>query len=108
MSTSSRRRNGAELFRPYLTSIWSPYKQAGNRLTLNSLVFSLKYRGTAVACVVGQNVERYSDQFDNCVRMYVFEEIVNGRKLSHIINEEHENVKYLPGYKLPDTVVCNI
>ncbi len=32
---------------------------------------------------------------------------VDGRKLSDIINEEHENVKYLPGIKLPDNVVAN-
>ena len=29
--------------------------------------------------------------------MWVFEEVVNGRKLSDIINETNENVKYLPG-----------
>lgn len=37
--------------------------------------------------------------------MYVYEEIVNGRKLTDIINETHENVKYLPGHKLPPNVV---
>jgi glycerol-3-phosphate dehydrogenase len=37
--------------------------------------------------------------------MYVFEEMVNGRKLTEIINQEHENVKYLPGHKLPHNVV---
>ncbi|KAL7016173.1 hypothetical protein ACKWTF_009952 [Chironomus riparius] len=38
------------------------------------------------------------------VYMYVYEEIINGKKLTEIINETHENVKYLPGYKLPDNV----
>lgn len=37
--------------------------------------------------------------------MYVYEEIVDGRKLSEIINEQHENVKYLPGHKLPENIV---
>lgn len=37
--------------------------------------------------------------------MWVFEEIINGRKLTDIINNDHENVKYLPGYKLPENVV---
>lgn len=37
--------------------------------------------------------------------MYVYEEIVNGKKLTEIINETHENVKYLPGHKLPPNVV---
>lgn len=39
--------------------------------------------------------------------MWVFEEMVNGRKLTEIINTEHENVKYLPGHKLPNNVVSN-
>ena len=38
--------------------------------------------------------------------MYVYEEMVDGRKLSEIINTEHENPKYMPGVKLPDNVVC--
>ncbi|XP_060714366.1 glycerol-3-phosphate dehydrogenase 1b isoform X2 [Tachysurus vachellii] len=38
--------------------------------------------------------------------MWVFEEMVNGRKLTEIINTEHENVKYLPGHKLPPNVVA--
>ena len=42
------------------------------------------------------------------VLMWVFEEIVDGRKLSEIINEKHENVKYLPGVKLPENVVSII
>lgn len=37
--------------------------------------------------------------------MYVYEEIINGKKLTEIINETHENVKYLPGHKLPHNVV---
>jgi glycerol-3-phosphate dehydrogenase (NAD+) len=40
------------------------------------------------------------------VNMYVYEEMVDGKKLSDIINEEHENVKYLPGHKLPTSVVA--
>lgn len=39
--------------------------------------------------------------------MYVYEEIINGKKLTEIINETHENVKYLPGHKLPPNVVSN-
>ncbi|MEE6466143.1 hypothetical protein FKM82_006853 [Ascaphus truei] len=38
--------------------------------------------------------------------MWVFEENINGRKLTEIINTEHENVKYLPGYKMPENVVA--
>jgi glycerol-3-phosphate dehydrogenase (NAD+) len=38
--------------------------------------------------------------------MWVFEEIVEGRKLTEIINTEHENVKYLKGIKIPHNVVA--
>lgn len=37
--------------------------------------------------------------------MWVFEEDIGGRKLTEIINSQHENVKYLPGHKLPPNVV---
>ena len=33
------------------------------------------------------------------LQMWVFEEKVGDRKLTDIINTEHENVKYLPGAK---------
>ena len=38
--------------------------------------------------------------------MWVYEEMIEGRKLTEIINEDHENVKYLPGVKLPENVVA--
>ena len=37
--------------------------------------------------------------------MWVYEEMIEGKKLTDIINSEHENVKYLPGIKLPNNVV---
>merc|ERR1711994_607284 len=38
--------------------------------------------------------------------MWVFEEMVEGQKLTEIINTKHVNVKYLPGITLPDNVVA--
>ncbi|XP_056647997.1 glycerol-3-phosphate dehydrogenase [NAD(+)], cytoplasmic isoform X2 [Diorhabda carinulata] len=61
--------------------------------------------GSAIAKIVGYNAQRL-DHLDNEVTMYVYEEIVNGKKLTEIINETHENVKYLPGHKLPPNVVA--
>lgn len=61
--------------------------------------------GSAIAKIVGNNVQRL-DAFENEVRMFVFEEDVAGRKLTEIINTDHENVKYLPGHKLPENVVA--
>eukprot|EP00457_Paulinella_chromatophora_P008445 gb/GEZN01008478.1/.p1 GENE.gb/GEZN01008478.1/~~gb/GEZN01008478.1/.p1 ORF type:complete len:397 (+),score=75.20 gb/GEZN01008478.1/:158-1192(+) len=51
-----------------------------------------------------------SHLFQTDVNMYVYEETVNGKKLSEIINTQHENVKYLPGVKLPPNLkaVTNI
>jgi glycerol-3-phosphate dehydrogenase (NAD+) len=38
--------------------------------------------------------------------MYVYEEIIDGRKLTDIINHDHENTKYLPGHKLPKNIIA--
>lgn len=34
------------------------------------------------------------------------ENLDNGRKLTDVINEDHENTKYLPGQTIPDNVVA--
>ncbi|KAH0519536.1 Glycerol-3-phosphate dehydrogenase 1-like protein [Microtus ochrogaster] len=62
-------------------------------------------RGSAVAKIIGNNVKNLQ-KFASTVKMWVFEETVNGRKLTDIINNDHENVKYLPGHKLPENVVA--
>lgn len=53
---------------------------------------------------MGANAAKY-DRFVTTVNMWVFEEMVDGRKLTEIINTDHENVKYLPGHRLPPNVV---
>jgi len=62
--------------------------------------------GSAIARLVGYNAARLPDTFQREVTMWVFEEEVNGRKLTEIINTDHENVKYLPGRSLPTNVVA--
>ncbi|KAG2468114.1 GPDA dehydrogenase, partial [Polypterus senegalus] len=62
-------------------------------------------RGSAIAKIIGANAAKL-DKFDGTVKMWVFEETVNNRKLTEIINTDHENVKYLPGHKLPPNVVA--
>ncbi len=48
-----------------------------------------------------------SNEYDQEILMWCKEEILDdGRKLTDIINEEHENVKYLPGLKIPDNVIA--
>jgi len=64
------------------------------------------FRGSVVAKVVGYNVLARTEKYVREVPMYVYEEVIDGRKLTEIINTQHENVKYLPGCTLPDNVVC--
>lgn len=62
--------------------------------------------GSAIAKIVGNNALAMTDKFETEVRMWVFEEMVNDRKLTEIINQDHENPKYLPGIKLPANVLA--
>ncbi|XP_063713135.1 glycerol-3-phosphate dehydrogenase [NAD(+)], cytoplasmic-like [Symsagittifera roscoffensis] len=66
--------------------------------------------GTTIARMVGTNCAEKSSLFEKKVNMWVFEEKiqVDGKeyKLTEYINQHHENVKYLPGTKLPDNVVA--
>ncbi|XGW16086.1 hypothetical protein V3C99_001494 [Haemonchus contortus] len=62
--------------------------------------------GSAIARIVGNTTKNFPNDFDPTVRMWVFDEIVGGEKLSDIINTRHENVKYLPGKSIPDNVVA--
>lgn len=61
-------------------------------------------RGSTIAKIIGHNVKA-SNRFDPMVNMWVYEEMMDGKKLTEIINTQHENVKYLPGHKLPRNVV---
>mmetsp|Transcript_9339 Transcript_9339/g.22943 ORF Transcript_9339/g.22943 Transcript_9339/m.22943 type:complete len:479 (-) Transcript_9339:1251-2687(-) len=68
--------------------------------------------GSAVATIIGKNVERYPELFHSQVDMYVFEETVEvdggeKKKLSEVINQTGFNVKYLPSVKLPKTIHAN-
>ena len=62
------------------------------------------YRGSVIAKIIGNNVLE-NGNFEKRVPMYVYEELIEGKKLTEIINTQHENVKYLPGHKLPSNVV---
>jgi hypothetical protein len=64
--------------------------------------------GSAIATMVGRNCAR----LPNCetdVNMWVYEEQVETedgsmQNLTHVINTQHENIKYLPGIRLPDNI----
>lgn len=64
-------------------------------------------RGSTIAKVVAENTASHPDLFEKDVQMWVFEEQIDGRKLTDLINEKHENVKYLPGIALPHNIIAN-
>ncbi|KAI0559014.1 glycerol-3-phosphate dehydrogenase [Gracilaria domingensis] len=61
--------------------------------------------GSAAAIIIANNVKNF-DYYHDTINMWVFEEIIEDRKLSEIINETHYNVKYLPDHRLPDNIVA--
>ncbi|CAH6722200.1 glycerol-3-phosphate dehydrogenase [NAD(+)] 1 [[Candida] jaroonii] len=63
--------------------------------------------GTAVAKIISENTREKTELFEPKVNMWVFEEDIDGEKLTNIINTKHENVKYLPGIKLPENLIAN-
>lgn len=77
--------------------------------------------GSTISKIVAENAKLYKDLFEPEVQMWVFEEDVvipsdskhaaaagsEPQKLTSIINQYHENVKYLPGITLPDNLVAN-
>eukprot|EP00127_Corallochytrium_limacisporum_P006037 Clim_evm5s217 gene=Clim_evmTU5s217 len=63
--------------------------------------------GCAIARIIGRNTIQNLDLFVPDIRMWVFEEVIDGQKLTDIINTKHENVKYLPGKKLPTNIIAD-
>jgi len=61
--------------------------------------------GSTIAKIIAENIVELPN-FDSDVRMWVYDELVNGESLVHIINTRHENVKFLPGVRLPANVVA--
>ena len=66
--------------------------------------------GSAIAKIIGRNL-LMKEGVDPEVRMWVFEEEVEvggeTRKLTEVINGDHENVKYLPGIKFTENVIAD-
>jgi glycerol-3-phosphate dehydrogenase (NAD+) len=62
--------------------------------------------GSAIAKIIGKNAADQPDQFETNINMWVYEELIDGVKLTEIINTQHENVKYLPNHKLPENIIA--
>jgi glycerol-3-phosphate dehydrogenase (NAD+) len=67
--------------------------------------------GSTISKIVAENTKAHADVFEEEVQMWVYEEDVEvdgqKQKLTSVINEKHENVKYLPGITLPSNLVAN-
>ncbi|EQL00805.1 Glycerol-3-phosphate dehydrogenase, NAD-dependent [Ophiocordyceps sinensis CO18] len=78
--------------------------------------------GSTIAKIVAENTRQHKNLFEEEVQMWVYEEQVaipreskhhdasvgqEPQKLTSIINNHHENVKYLPGITLPSNIVAN-
>lgn len=84
--------------------LWSKKFASSDRETGINSVNNNNFRGTTAAKIISENITSFEekDQFDQTVVMWVWEETLpDGRLLSKVINNEKENVKYLPGIKLP-------
>uniref|UniRef100_C1BQN2 Glycerol-3-phosphate dehydrogenase [NAD(+)] n=1 Tax=Caligus rogercresseyi TaxID=217165 RepID=C1BQN2_CALRO len=62
--------------------------------------------GSAIARIVGKTTSEHPELFLSSVHMWVRDEVVEGKSLVSIINDRHENVKYLPGKMLPSNVIA--
>ncbi|KAG2492528.1 hypothetical protein HYH03_009193 [Edaphochlamys debaryana] len=64
---------------------------------------------SAVVRIIAQNCtskDDPADEFVDEVRMWVYEEDYEGKKLTEVINTTHENPRYFPGYSLGANVTA--
>lgn len=62
--------------------------------------------GSTISLLISKNVINQSKYFEKDVIIWGVKEEYEGRELTEIINNDHENKKYLPGIKLPENVLC--
>ena len=89
---NGRERGQTFSFLAALVLKWVECNLASNELTPTHLSSWSCCRGSAVAKIIGRNVQNF-EHFDKEVKMWVFEEKVDGQNLTDIINTKHENVK---------------
>ncbi|KAI0175730.1 glycerol-3-phosphate dehydrogenase [NAD+] [Hypoxylon sp. FL1284] len=67
--------------------------------------------GSTISKIIAENTKEHSELFEEQVQMWVYEEEVayqdKQQKLTSVINEHHENVKYLPNITLPANLIAN-
>lgn len=99
--------------------IWQLVRIYAHPINRDQLTYG--YRGSTIAKIVAENAKEHPELFEEEVQMWVYEEMVQipktskhysaesdkPQKLTEIINQFHENVKYLPGIDLPKNIVAN-
>ncbi|KAK9722709.1 glycerol-3-phosphate dehydrogenase [Basidiobolus ranarum] len=75
-------------------------------MTENICIIGSGNWGSTAAKIIGTNVTSY-EEFNDKVYMWVHQEPIKDQNLTDIINTKHENVKYLPGVKLPENIIAN-
>ncbi|KAG8966992.1 glycerol-3-phosphate dehydrogenase [Tulasnella sp. 419] len=75
----------------------------GNRLEKVTVIGSGNW-GSAIAMIAAINAEANPKQFEPTITMWVKEEDFKGHPLTEVINEKHENPRYLPGINLGQNV----
>lgn len=71
---------------------------------LNVCIIGSGNWATTIARNVGNNAFT-SPLIEKDVNMYVYQEWIEGKKLTDIINSTHINVKYMPDFLLPENIV---
>ncbi|CRG97731.1 glycerol-3-phosphate dehydrogenase, putative [Plasmodium gallinaceum] len=84
------------------------YKNLFDKLKDGPLKISILGSGnwaSAISKVVGTNAQN-NYLFENEVKIWVRDEVFDGEKMEDIINQKHENLKYLKGVALPHNIVA--
>ncbi|GAA5823135.1 hypothetical protein JCM11251_007497 [Rhodosporidiobolus azoricus] len=98
------RRGSSPALAPFLAK-FDEFTGEGDRLEKICCIGSGSW-GTALARLAAQNAAE-KDGFDEEVRFWVRQREIPGKGLlTDIINETHENARYLPEMKLPDNLVA--
>ncbi|ODV82413.1 NAD-dependent glycerol-3-phosphate dehydrogenase [Suhomyces tanzawaensis NRRL Y-17324] len=94
-----------------LNNILAPNATSANRSLVPDHPFKIAVIGsgnwgTTIAKVLAENALARPHLFKHYVHMWVYEEKIEGQKLTEIINTKHQNVKYLPDVTLPENLVA--
>ncbi|CAF4940179.1 unnamed protein product, partial [Rotaria sp. Silwood1] len=87
--------------------VHNTYKMTSSEQLKKITVIGSGNWGTTIAIHIGEKVRELKDKYDQKLMMWCKEETLeNGKKLTEVINEQHENIKYLPHERIPDNVVA--